>query len=74
MDITLAIIWIILTAAIFVIVIGAFYLIYKTPVAKPPVQMAPPFHCLGNSQFDFHAVWRLIVDHQQSLVWYALMI
>ena len=29
MNITLAIIWIILTAAIFVIVIGAFYLIYK---------------------------------------------
>ncbi|WP_367375969.1 hypothetical protein [Lentilactobacillus kefiri] len=36
MDITLAIIWIILTAAIFVIVIGAFYLIYKNAVAKPP--------------------------------------
>lgn len=29
MDIVLAIIWIILAAAIFVVVVGAFYLVYK---------------------------------------------
>ncbi len=48
MDIILAAVWIILTAGVFVIVAGAFYLIYKNARHEPAPQVETSLHRPGD--------------------------
>lgn len=67
MDIVLAVVWILLATAVFTIVVGAFYLIYKNACGQPaPFKWRHLFVAPGSIKSTFHSFWRLNVNYYES--------